>query len=73
MALLQLIYDLDDPTEGLRVSGFDFRSAENWEVGQKVFENWWFVLDQDIVRRSNFLRERRGAVKLLPPLQRECV
>ncbi|KAF3394515.1 hypothetical protein F1880_005562 [Penicillium rolfsii] len=67
LALMQLIYDLDDTAEGLRVSGFDWRSETNWEVGQKVFENWWFVLDPDIVQHSNRLRERRGVRKLLLP------
>ncbi len=70
MAVLQLAYDLDDSAEGLRVSGFDWRNEANWEVGQKVFENWWFVLDRDIIRRSNELRERRGAGRLLPPVPR---
>jgi Domain of unknown function (DUF3425) len=73
MALMQLVYDLDDSAEGLRITGFDWRDEANWEVGQKVFENWWFVLDRDIIRRSNTLRERRGATRLLPPLQQDNV
>jgi hypothetical protein len=73
MALMQLFYDLDDSAEGLRVSGFDWREEKNWEVGQKVFENWWFVLDRDIIRRSNTLREMRGAGRLLPPVPRNDV
>ncbi|KAI2789100.1 hypothetical protein POX_e07128 [Penicillium oxalicum] len=68
MALMQLIYDLDDTSEGLRVSGSDWRLDRNWEVGQKIFENWWFVLDPDILRQSNLLRQRRGAGRLLPPV-----
>jgi len=73
MALMQLVYDLDDSAEGLRTTGSDWRDEMNWEVGQKVFENWWFVLDRDIIRRSNALRERRGARRLLPPVTRSIV
>ncbi|KAF7713403.1 Uncharacterized protein PECH_001343 [Penicillium ucsense] len=73
MALMQLMYDLDDTSEGLRVSGYDWRLDSSWEVGQKAFENWWFAFDGDVLRQSNLLREKRGATKLLPPTTQDSL
>jgi len=35
-----------------------------WEVGQVVFERWWFVFDRHVLAQSNRWREMRGAAKL---------
>jgi hypothetical protein len=69
MALLQMFYDMDDSAEGLRISGSDWHSAEDWEVGQAFFTNWWWALDRSVVDSSNLLRAKRGAPKLVlgPP------
>ena len=69
MALMQLFYDMDDSSEGLRVSGSDWCSESNWEIGQAFFKNWWWVLDREVVDHSNTLRRKRGADKLLLPPQ----
>ncbi|EXJ64778.1 hypothetical protein A1O7_01116 [Cladophialophora yegresii CBS 114405] len=61
MALLDFVYDVEDSAEGVRVSGDDPYSANNWEVGEKVFKSWWWVFDKDIIMRSNELRASRGA------------
>ncbi|OCT44251.1 hypothetical protein CLCR_00667 [Cladophialophora carrionii] len=61
MALLDFVYDVEDSAEGVRVSGDDPYSANNWEVGEKVFTSWWWVFDKDIIMRSNELRASRGA------------
>jgi Domain of unknown function (DUF3425) len=60
-AMLDVIYDIEDSAEGVRVWGDDPCSNLNWEVGQKVFERWWWAFDREIISRSNELRKRRGA------------
>jgi len=64
MALVDFIYDLEDSAEGVRISGSDPYSEDSWEVGEKVFTSWWWMLDRDIIRRSNELRISRGAPML---------
>ncbi|KIV80105.1 hypothetical protein PV11_07627 [Exophiala sideris] len=64
MALVDFIYDLEDDAEGVRIAGDDPYSSQNWEVGEKLFKSWWWMLDRDIVRRSNELRTLRGAPML---------
>lgn len=60
MGLVTLVYDIEDPTEGLRVSGSDPFMADMWEVGQLVFQRWWWAFESPIVERSNQLRKKRG-------------
>ncbi|KAI1918554.1 hypothetical protein LOZ58_002462 [Ophidiomyces ophidiicola] len=60
MGLVSLVYDIEDPTEGLRVSGPDPFMANMWEVGQHVFQRWWWAFEGSIVERSNRLRRERG-------------
>jgi hypothetical protein len=64
MALVRFIYDVDDSAEGVRVSGADRLDLGNWEVGQLVFQNWWWAFDNQILRNSDVLRARRGAPRL---------
>lgn len=64
LALVHLIYDLEDSAEGLRIWGSDPYDPTCWEVGQLVFERWWFVFDRDIIEQSNRWRELRGASRL---------
>ncbi|KAK0388558.1 hypothetical protein NLU13_4801 [Sarocladium strictum] len=61
MWLLNFAYDLEDNSEGIRIYGGDPYDPESWEVGQKLFESWWFVFDRKVVERSNKWRELRGA------------
>lgn len=64
MALLDFVYDIEDGAEGVRIFGDDPYSEQNWEIGEKVFQSWWWMFDKDIVRRSNELRAFRGAPTL---------
>ncbi|KAL8348556.1 hypothetical protein RB598_001712 [Gaeumannomyces tritici] len=64
LGLVQFVYDLEDASEGLRMYGGDPYDAESWEVGQTLFEKWWFVFDRNIVNQSNRWRSLRGARKL---------
>lgn len=59
--MVDFVYDLEDSAEGVRIWGDDPYSDENWEVGEKLFKNWWWALDGRVVNRSNQLRLDRGA------------
>ncbi|KAL2258381.1 hypothetical protein VTK26DRAFT_8329 [Humicola hyalothermophila] len=63
--LLEFIYDMEDGAEGVRIWGSDPYDEGNWEVGQVLFERWWFLFDRKVVERSNYWRRQRGA----PPLR----
>jgi len=63
-ALVDLVYDLEDSAEGIRIWGDDPYVDHNWEVGKKFFSNWWWALDSQVVNRSNQLRKERGATLL---------
>lgn len=60
-ALVNFIYDMEDSSEGIRIWGSDPYSPENWEVGQVIYQRWWFLFDRQVVDRSNYLRSLRGA------------
>ncbi|EER29159.1 hypothetical protein CPC735_068410 [Coccidioides posadasii C735 delta SOWgp] len=60
MGLVTLVYDIEDPTEGIRVSGSDPFLADKWEIGQIVFQRWWWAFEGSIVETSNRLRKQRG-------------
>lgn len=64
MGLLNLAYDMEDNSEGLRIYGEDPYNPACWEVGQVLFQRWWFLFDRDIIATSNRWRRLRGA----PPL-----
>jgi hypothetical protein len=64
MALIEFVYDIEDPSEGVRISGEDPLDGRNWEVGEKVFGGWWWCFDREVVSRTNELRRRRGAPML---------
>ncbi|KAL7814207.1 hypothetical protein V8C44DRAFT_326068 [Trichoderma aethiopicum] len=64
LALANFAYDFEDGSEGVRVYGGDPYDASCWEVGQVLFERWWFIFDRDVIENSNRWRRLRGA----PPL-----
>lgn len=63
-ALVQFAYDLEDGWEGMRVWGSDPYDPTGWEVGQVLFERWWFIFDRGVVEQSNMWRGMRGAAPL---------
>lgn len=63
-ALVQFAYDLEDGAEGIRIWGGDPYDPACWEVGQVLFERWWFLFDRQIIEQSNGWRGMRGAAKL---------
>lgn len=64
LALAQLVYDMEDSAEGVRIWGRTPCDSTAWEIGQVIFERWWFVFDRQIVEQSNHWRSLRGAPKL---------
>ncbi|OJD19845.1 hypothetical protein AJ78_00205 [Emergomyces pasteurianus Ep9510] len=60
MALMNLVYDIEDPSEGVRVSGGDPFQLDMWEVGQIVFERWWWAFETRVIEMSNRWRRSRG-------------
>lgn len=61
LALAELAYDVEDGAEGMRIWGPDPYDPAAWEVGQLLFERWWFIFDRAIVEQSNRWRALRGA------------
>ena len=61
LSLVQLVYDMEDSAEGIRVWGADPCDSGNWEVGQVFFQRWWWALDREVVEKSNEWRRCRGA------------
>jgi len=62
--LMDLVYDMEDGAEGVRVWGEDPSDWRNWEVGERVFGRWWWAFDGETVRCSNERRVARGAAEL---------
>lgn len=63
-ALVQFVYDLKDTADGIRVWGGDIYDPASWEVGQLLFERWWFIFNREVVAQSDLWRELRGAARL---------
>lgn len=65
LGLIGLVYDVEDSTEGMRISGTDPFAPDMWEVGQHVFKRWWWAFEGSILERSNRLRRERGVQGLV--------
>ncbi|CAN8103034.1 unnamed protein product [Discula destructiva] len=63
-ALVHFAHDLEDGAEGIRVHGEDIYDSSSWEVGQVLFERWWFIFNRSVIEQSNAWRRRRGAPRL---------
>lgn len=61
LALVNFAYDVEDSSEGMRIWGDDIFDPSCWEVGQVLFEKWWFLFDREIIENSNRWRRARGA------------
>ncbi|MCO5566261.1 hypothetical protein L7F22_019937 [Adiantum nelumboides] len=56
----------NNPEPAFLIWGTDYSDPFAWEVGEKFAQKWWFLLDEEIIYRSNWWRKQRS----LPPLQR---
>jgi hypothetical protein len=61
LALVNFAYDFEDNAEGVRIYGSDPCDPDCWEVGQVLFQRWWFLFDREIIDKSNHWRRLRGA------------
>jgi hypothetical protein len=66
-AVMRLVQDLDDFTDGVRVHGNmtgwgneNELVEEAWEVGECLYQNWWWCLDEKVVAVANKRRKQRG-------------
>lgn len=65
MGLVQLVQDMEDDTgEGVRPDSSDPFEACGWEIGQLMFEKWWWAFETEVVVRSNQSRKKRGKTAL---------
>jgi hypothetical protein len=64
LGLVNFAYDAEDGAEGIRIWGDDVYDPSSWEVGQVLFERWWFLFDRRIIETSNRWRRLRGAPML---------
>ena len=71
-ALMDFVYDVEDSAEGVRIWGDDPCDWQNWEIGEKVFEKWWWAFDGEIIKNSNEWRIGRGAPILGQVLGEVC-
>ena len=65
LGLVRLVYDIEDPGgEGLKICAPDPIQPNGWEIGQLIFERWWWAFDTGVVERSNRARKKRGEQSL---------
>ena len=66
MGVIRFVYDMEDPAgEGMKVTGEDPLEVKGWEIGQVLFERWWWAFDGMVVEGSNSRRKRRGQERLM--------
>jgi hypothetical protein len=60
LGLMRLVYDMEDPGgEGLIVNE-DPLEPRGWEIGQHLFERWWWAFECSVVDESNRKRLAQG-------------
>lgn len=55
---LQLCLDLQEGA--MMVWGEVAWDPRGWEVSQQFTQRWWFLLDEEMIRTTNFWRRQRG-------------
>ncbi|CAG8908888.1 unnamed protein product [Penicillium egyptiacum] len=61
MGVVRLVYDMEDSGgEGLKVNGQDPFKPQEWEIGQLLFQRWWWAFESNVVENSNCARKDRG-------------
>lgn len=59
--MVRLAYDMeDDGGEGIRIHGADVFEPASWEIGQVVFERWWWAFEGGLVEKCDRARKGRG-------------
>lgn len=71
IAMIRLVYDMeDDGGEGLRIHGTDVFEPGSWEIGQVVFERWWWAFEGGLVEKCDRARKERGEGSLVVGVSR---
>jgi hypothetical protein len=66
MGLVRFVYDMEDESgEGVVVTGQNPFEPGTWEIGQLLFDKWWWAFDTAVVESSNRSRKNRGKAKLV--------
>ncbi|KAL4897381.1 hypothetical protein BDV59DRAFT_88847 [Aspergillus ambiguus] len=61
MGVFRFAYDMEDTGgEGFRIRGPDPFDQDSCEIGQLIFERWWWAFDPEIVEHSDRARRKRG-------------
>lgn len=61
LGIVRFVYDMEDPGgQGVRVRGDNPFDVQCWEIGQLLFERWWWAFDGAVLDRSNCERLKRG-------------
>lgn len=61
IGMVRLAYDMeDDGGEGIRIHGADVFEPASWEIGQVVFERWWWAFEGGLVEKCDRARKGRG-------------
>ncbi|CAG8304602.1 unnamed protein product [Penicillium nalgiovense] len=61
MGIVRLVYDMEDSSgEGMKVNGQDPFKPQEWEIGQLLFQRWWWAFESNVVENSNCARRGRG-------------
>jgi hypothetical protein len=65
--IVQILEDLDDYGDGLRVHGNTAGwgdgselAEESWEIGGTFYKNWYWAIDSKVIELSNRKRRERG-------------
>lgn len=65
MGLIRFVYDMeDDSGEGVTITGQNPFEPGTWEIGQLVFQRWWWAFDTGAIEGSNRSRKSRGKARL---------
>ncbi|PWN48695.1 hypothetical protein IE53DRAFT_389099 [Violaceomyces palustris] len=82
LTFMNSVFDEDEFCEDMYVAGMstenepafliwgdDTMDENAWEVGEEFAKKWWILLDNDILRRTNWWRRQRGLKNLERPGQ----
>ncbi|KAE8412383.1 hypothetical protein BDV36DRAFT_300952 [Aspergillus pseudocaelatus] len=61
IGLMRLVFDIEHGSgEGMKISVDDPFEPSAWEIGQVVFNRWWWASEMSVVERSNRARRNKG-------------
>jgi len=61
----EMEFVMDMASDGLKVWGSTPWDPTGWEMGPDLARKWWFLMDDGIIRTTNFWRGQRGEEALV--------